>query len=73
MVSRKKLSHNDFSEQRLHPLHAGIENISLRMLPSDLALKNGLELAPLEQILIKYWLGILMFIDTMSVGRKIEN
>jgi hypothetical protein len=36
-------------------------------------LKNGLELAPLEQILIKYWLGILMFIDTMSVGRKIEN
>jgi hypothetical protein len=53
-IQKKRLTYNDFFDPGLYPLHESIENSSLRTLSSDLALKNGLELAPLEQILIKY-------------------
>jgi 2'-hydroxyisoflavone reductase len=53
-IQKKSLSHNDFFEQRLYPLHEGIENSCLRTLSSDLALKNGLKLTSLEQTLSEY-------------------
>jgi hypothetical protein len=47
----KNLSNNDFFEQGLYLLHEGIENSSLRSLFSNLALKNALNITPLEQTL----------------------
>jgi len=53
-IQKKELSYTDHFEPRLYPLHEDIENSRLRTLSSDLALKNGLELTPLEQTLNKY-------------------
>lgn len=53
-IQKKRLAHNELFDPKLYPLHESIENSSLRTLSSDLALKNGLELTPLEQTLSEY-------------------
>ena len=53
-IQKKKLTYNELFDPKLYPLHESIENSSLRMLSSDLALKNGLELTSLEQTLSEY-------------------
>jgi nucleoside-diphosphate-sugar epimerase len=53
-IKKKSVSYTEHYESRLYPLHEDLENSSLRTLSSNLALKNGLKLTPLEQTLCEY-------------------
>lgn len=53
-IQKKKLIRTDLFDPRLYPLHESAENSSLRTLSSALAVKNGLEFAPIEQTLCTY-------------------